>query len=341
LFNSGDWIPLSLPTAIASFFPQARFISLGGATEATVWSNWYEVREVKPEWKSIPYGRPISNARYYLLDETLRPVPIGVVGHLYIAGECLANGYTDVRLTAERFIASPFVEGDRLYSTGDLGRYQPDGNIEFLGRNDFQVKIRGFRIELGEIELRLREHPGVAEAVVLAQGEMTGDKRLVAYLVGNGDPSLDAASGGAFRQQLIRQVREHLRERLPEHMLPSAWIVLERFPLNSNGKLDRKALPAPQTQRGDDEEYIAPRTELERALAGIWAQLLRVDQIGIQDNFFELGGHSLLASRVVAHIGELLGVDLPVSTVFEKPTIAALSDWVVRKVAEEVSREVS
>ena len=236
-------------------------------------------------------GRPISNTRIYLLDGLLEPVPVGVAGEIYIGGAGVARGYLNrPELTAERFIASPFVEGDRLYKTGDLGRYLADGNIEFLGRNDFQVKIRGFRIELGEIETQLAQHAGVREAVVLAREreDEPGDKRLAAYYTA-ADPA-DAPDAEALRR--------HLSARLPEHMVPAAYVLIEALPLTPNGKLDRKALPAPDAQALVSRAYEAPRGEVETALAGIWAEVLRLERVGRNDNFFELGGHSLLAVKI-------------------------------------------
>ena len=267
----------------------------------------------------ISIGRPISNTRIYLLDGLLEPVPVGVAGEIYIGGAGVARGYLNrPELTAERFIASPFVEGDRLYKTGDLGRYLADGNIEFLGRNDFQVKIRGFRIELGEIETQLAQHAGVREAVVLAREDEPGDKRLAAYYTA-ADPA-DAPDAEALRR--------HLSARLPEHMVPAAYVLIEALPLTPNGKLDRKALPAPDAQALVSRAYEAPRGEVETALAGIWAEVLRLERVGRNDNFFELGGHSLLAVKMLSKVRQLFDVDLALAALFAEPTLKGLTQRV-------------
>ncbi|HLK61669.1 MAG TPA: amino acid adenylation domain-containing protein, partial [Chthonomonadaceae bacterium] len=267
-------------------------------------------------WSFLPpIGRPIANTQIYLLDHRLQPTPIGVPGELYIGGVCLARGYLNrPEMTAEKFVPDPFSSepGARLYRAGDLARYLPDGNIEYLGRMDNQVKIRGFRVELGEIESVLLGHPAVREAVVLVREDAPGDKRLAAYVVG-----LPGVSVG--------ELREALREKLPGHMVPSAFVMLDAFPLNSNGKVDRKALPKPD--RGVSEpgsEYATPRNAREEILAEIWSQVLRVAQVGVHDSFFELGGHSLLATQLMARVREVFHVELPLRSLFESPTIAAL-----------------
>jgi amino acid adenylation domain-containing protein len=327
VFNSGDWIPLSLPSALVSSFPEVRFIALGGATEATVWSNWYEVREVKPEWKSIPYGRPIQNVRYYVLDSALQPGPIGVAGDLYIAGECLANGYTDASLTSERFIASPFVSGDRLYKTGDRARFYAGGNIEFLGRTDSQVKIRGYRIELGEIEAQLRACEGVREAVVIVREDGPGDKRLVAYYIANAhaDDSSPAEPGAQTPIQVLPKVlRTNLLEVLPEYMVPAAYVELRVLPLTHNGKLDRNSLPIPGESAYTRLAHDVPRGAVETLVAEIWCDLLNVDRVGRCDNFFVLGGHSLLAMRMLDRMRQI-GLHSDVKTLFLAPTLGELA----------------
>lgn len=245
VFLSGDWIPVRLPDAVRERFPGAEVVALGGATEATVWSNCYRIGEVPGDWKSIPYGKPIQNARYYILDEARRPCPIGVPGELYIGGECLAKGYVNrPELTAERFVADPFAreagfgEASRMYRTGDLARYGEDGNIEFLGRVDHQVKIRGFRVELGEIETVLSRHPAVRESTVLAREDTPGEKRLAAYVVPK-----------EGREVTAGELRSHMKETLPEYMIPAAFVMLETMPVTANGKVDRKALPRPEFTR--------------------------------------------------------------------------------------------
>ena len=245
------------------------------------------------------------------------PVPIGAAGEIHIGGAGVARGYLNrPELTAERFIASPFVDGDRLYRTGDLGRYRRDGTIEFLGRNDFQVKIRGFRIEPGEIEARLAEHPGVREAVVLPREDAPGDKRLVAYTT----TRPGAAPPGA------EALRAHLAASLPEYMVPAAYVALDALPLTANGKLDRQALPAPDSSAFAARGYEPPVGETEERLALIWADVLKLERVGRRDNFFELGGHSLLAVRLLSRTGAIFNTNLPLSTVFHSPTIAALAE---------------
>ena len=261
-------------------------------------------------------GRPISNTRIYILDTYGVPVPIGVSGELYIGGAGVARGYLNLpELTAERFLRDPFATepGARMYKTGDLGRWLADGNIEFLGRNDFQVKIRGFRIELGEIEARLAEHAAVREAVVIAREDAPGEKRLVAYYTPHGQ---DREAPGA------ELLRTYLTAVLPEYMVPAAYVCLDTLPLTPNGKLDRKALPAPGAEAYSVRTYEAPQGEIETALATIWADLLKLDRIGRHDNFFELGGHSLLAVRVISRIRQALNMEVPLGALFTHPVLA-------------------
>ncbi|WP_157064385.1 non-ribosomal peptide synthetase, partial [Pseudomonas sp. CMR5c] len=237
---------------------------------------------------NTPIGKPIANTRLYLLDAQLQPVPLGVVGELFIAGVQVARGYLNrEQLTAERFVDDPFSDqpGARMYRTGDLGRYLADGNIEYLGRNDDQVKIRGLRIELGEIQARLTQLEGIKEAVVLAREDVPGDKRLVAYYT--------SAAGHA--KLPVEQVRQALLEHLPDYMVPALFVHLDALPLSPNGKLERKALPAPGLEAALVREYEAPVGDTEILLAQLWAELLNVERVGRHDHFFELGGHSLLA----------------------------------------------
>ncbi|HET7086228.1 MAG TPA: non-ribosomal peptide synthetase, partial [Rhizomicrobium sp.] len=285
-----------------------------GPTETTIWSAVASVSSSE----LIHIGRPISNTRIYLLDGLGSPVPTGVVGEIYIGGAGVARGYLNrPELTAERFIPSPFIEGDRLYKTGDLGRYLADGNIEFLGRNDFQVKIRGFRIELGEIEARLLSHPSVREAIVLAREDQPGEKRLVAYYTAA--PDADEIE--------VESLRSHLSSALPKYMVPSAYVKLGALPLTTNGKLDRKGLPAPEGDAYGRATYEAPVGRAETALAQIWSQVLRIDRIGRRDNFFELGGHSLLAIVVRNRIQETFGLNISLRTLFEAPTLETSAGW--------------
>ncbi|XIG27219.1 amino acid adenylation domain-containing protein [Lysobacter enzymogenes] len=296
-FFSGDWIPLEFFDAIRRAFPRCEMIGLGGATEATVWSNFYPVERIDPHWVSIPYGRPIQNARYYVLDAHLNAMPIGSRGDLYIGGECLTAGYFGREdLTAERFVPDPHgtAPDARMYKTGDLARYRADGNMEFLGRNDFQVKIRGFRIELGEVDARLAEHAAVRESVVVARKDGTGEKRLIAYVV-PADPGADAAG-------LAASLRTHMAARLPDYMVPSAFVRIEGLPLTPNGKIDRDRLPDPGSEAFAQRVYEEPQGEVESAIARIWQEVLGVERVGRGDNFFELGGHSLIAVRVVERL---------------------------------------
>jgi acyl carrier protein len=312
---AGEPLTSALADAIYAKTLVERVYDLYGPSEDTTYST-YALRSLGGP---ATIGRPIANTRTYILDRSLSPVPIGVPGELYIGGAGLARGYLNrPELTAEKFVPDPFsqMEGERLYRTGDLCRYLPDGNIEFLGRLDHQVKIRGFRIELGEIESVLLDHSSVREAVVVAREDGSDQKRLVAYVAGD-EGAID-----------IPVLREHLRSKLPEYMVPSAFMVLESLPLSSNGKIDRKALPAPDASSiigSQSGEYSAPRTPVEEALCEIWREVLHREQVGIHDNFFELGGHSLLATQVISRIRKTFDVELPLRALFEHPTVAALA----------------
>ena len=317
LITGGDVVDPRVAARVLERSPPQRLLNGYGPTETTTFAATCQIREVAASATSIPIGRPISNARIYILDRHCEPVPIGAAGEIHIGGAGVARGYLNrPELTAERFIASPFVDGDRLYRTGDLGRYRRDGTIEFLGRNDFQVKIRGFRIEPGEIEARLAEHPGVREAVVLAREDAPGDKRLVAYTT----TRPDAAPPGA------EALRAHLAASLPEYMVPAAYVALDALPLTANGKLDRQALPAPDSSAFAARGYEPPVGETEERLALIWAEVLKLERVGRRDNFFELGGHSLLAIRLLfENRRAIFNTNLPLASVFRPPTIAALA----------------
>ena len=283
------------------------------------------IRDLPPvtPWHLMPFGRGRPHHH-------CEPVPIGAAGEIHIGGAGVARGYLNrPELTAERFIASPFVDGDRLYRTGDLGRYRHDGTIEFLGRNDFQVKIRGFRIEPGEIEARLAEHPGVREAVVLPREDAPGDKRLVAYTTTRPDSAPPGAGA----------LRAHLAASLPEYMVPAAYVALDAWPLTANGKLDRQALPAPDSSAFAARGYEPPVGETEERLARIWADVLKLERIGRRDNFFELGGHSLLGIRLMFEIRRAFGKTLAVGVLFSQPTVAGLAHDLERGV--EVSEFMS
>ena len=312
VFTSGEALPAGLVRLFHQRFPGVELHNLYGPTETaievTAWTS-----PAGALTTNVPIGRPISNTRIYILDGDREPVPIGASGEIHIGGVQVGRGYLNrPELTAERFIANPFVAGERLYRTGDLGRFWPDGTIEYLGRNDFQVKIRGFRIELGEIEARLAEHRGVREAIVLAREDAPGDSRLVAYYTTKPDAAAPAAE----------TLRAHLGASLPEYMVPAAYVALEALPLNANGKLDRSALPAPGSEAFAARGYEPPRGKTEQTLAGIWAGLLRVERVGRHDNFFELGGHSLLGVRMLSRLRQVLGVDLPLADLFAMPVLA-------------------
>ncbi|MGH7794614.1 MAG: amino acid adenylation domain-containing protein [Candidatus Binatia bacterium] len=300
---------------------RVRLLNTYGPTEGTVVSTMWDITGWDPvvaSLQEVPIGRPISNIQTYILDERLNPTPIGVPGELHIAGAGLARGYLNrPDLTAEKFIPNPFNDqaGARLYKTGDLARYLPDGNMEFLSRIDHQVKIRGFRIEPGEIEAVLRQHPAVRGVLVMAPEDDSIGHRLVAYVV----PDRDVSTS-------VSDLRNSLKEKLPDYMVPSAYVFLESLPLTSTGKVDRSALPAPDQSRPEQENpFVPPATTGEEIIAGIWAQVLHLDRVGVHDNFFELGGHSLLATQVVSRVREAVGVDLPLRVLFEHPTVAGLA----------------
>lgn len=291
-----------------------------GPTEATVWTVINPVEQAASPKGIVPIGAPIANARVYILDRFLQPVPIGVKGELHIGGECLAQGYfRRPELTAEKFIADPFSEkgGARLYKTGDMARWLPNGKIEYLGRIDFQVKVRGFRIELGEIESVLAEYPGVAGNVVVVREDTPGDQRLTAYVVC--DPACE-----------IEALRRFLRERLPFYMVPLAFVVLEKLPLTPNGKIDRKHLPLPEHAGAlaRSSEFCQPRSEVEEKIAKIWREELRLENIGIHENFFDAGGYSFLLVKVCNRLRELFEREIKVVDLFQYPTIAAFAAFV-------------
>ncbi len=308
----------ALPRALADQLLDkcAALWNMYGPTETTVWSTAYRVEAGEG---AVSIGRPIGNTRIYILDSNLRLTPIGVPGELYIGGDGLARGYHNrPQLTAEKFITDPLSDDPqaRLYKTGDLARYLPDGNLEFLGRLDHQVKIRGFRIELGEIETVLTRHPNVAQAVALVrEADDPAGKQLAAYVVPHQDTPLAAD-----------ELREFLQQHLPDYMVPAVFVPLDALPLTPNGKVNRLALPEPVWDRSNlGQAFIAPRTEIEKIVAGIWAEVLSIDEIGVVDNFFELGGHSLLVTQVMARVNQTFQLNLPLRAFFEAPTVGALA----------------
>jgi aspartate racemase len=294
-----------------------RLINGYGPTENTTFTCCHVMSADTLIEHTVPIGRPIANTRVYVLDPHLQPVPVGVYGELYIGGDGLAREYLhQPELTAEKFVPDPFstAPGARLYRTGDLVRWLPEGDIEFLGRIDHQVKIRGYRIELGEIEATLQQHPAVREVVVLGREDVPGDKRLVAYVVAENPPA-----------DLVDQLRAHLRASLPEYMVPAAFVTLDALPLTENGKIDRKALPAPDVSAQLKAAYVAPRTPTEEILAGALGEVLGIERVGVEENFFDLGGHSLLAMRVISRVRQALFVELPLRDLFAAPTISRLA----------------
>lgn len=313
---SGETLPTTLQEL---FFARlgAELHNLYGPTEAAVDVTFWACERSRRA-RAVPIGRPIANIEIYLLDSHLKPVPVGVPGELFIGGVGLARGYLNQpELTTEKFIPNSFSDepGARLYKTGDVARYLPDGNIEFLGRVDHQVKIRGFRIELGEIEVVLSQHPAVRETVVLAREDGRGEKRLVGYIVTVATPAPSTS-----------ELRSFLQHKLPNYMVPAAFVFLDSLPVTSSGKVDRNALPEPDQNRLETEEsYVAPRTPVEELLAGIWSDLLKIAKVGARDNFFDLGGHSLLATQVISRIRITFRIDLPLRRLFETPTVAGLA----------------
>ncbi|MEA5549545.1 amino acid adenylation domain-containing protein [Anabaena cylindrica UHCC 0172] len=311
---SGDWIPLSLPQQVKTLSKKVKIISLGGATETSIWSIIYPIENANN--KSIPYGLPMTNQRFYVLKETLENCPVWVAGHLYIGGIGLAKGYwCDEAKTQTSFIIHPQTQ-ERLYKTGDWGRYLPDGNIEFLGRDDFQVKIHGYRIELGEIEFALQQHTTIKEVIVNVLEEKS-NKSLIGYIV----PKPEKASEINFSE-----LRHFLQTKLPAYMIPSTFMLLESLPLTANGKVNRQALPTPTKTPKLEKTLVLPRNPTEKILISIWGEVFQLNQIGINDNFFELGGHSFLALQLIAKINHKLGQNIAISTLFQYPTVAGLAN---------------
>ena len=363
VFLSGDWVPLGLPDRVREAFPRAEVVALGGATEATVWSNYHVVRGIDPGWTSIPYGRPMDNARYHVLDPWMEPCPPGVAGDLYIGGECLSLGYAAApRLTAPQYLPDPFAAlrgepGARLYRTGDRARYRHDGEIEFLGRLDTQVKVRGFRIELGEIEAVVGEHPQVRDAVVVVRADRPGDPRLVAYVL----PQDPAAPPSA--DELAALAADYL----PDYMQPAAWVNVDAWPVSATGKLDRSALPAPgggapaagadgaagaDPTGGDGAGAAEPsggtagvagrrpaRVRAEERIAAIWAEVLDAEPAAIarDSSFFDQGGTSLSMAEVHVRLQEAFRREIPMVALFRYPTVGELAGELAPEAEEEAA----
>lgn len=330
VFLSGDWIPLSLPDRIKQFFPTANVISLGGATEATIWSNYFPIEKIEPGWISIPYGKPISNNFFYILNEELQPVPIGTVGELFIGGIGVADGYANnVEKTSSSFLPDPFNKdyGGMMYRTGDQGRMLPGMNMEFLGRNDGQVKIHGFRVELGEIEHVLNQSGDLKAAVVLAKMNRIGQKDLICYVV-------------PVKEFDKNAVIDYLKLSLPEYMVPTFWVDLQELPLNINGKIDRKALLEIEIPEEVSKVHKPAVTPHEKIMVAIWQEVFGHDNIGVEDDFFELGGHSLMALHIMAHFESKTGIKLPVERLFKESTISSLLGSITDKDEEKKSQSL-
>lgn len=323
----GDWLPVSLPNRLKALVEGIQILSIGGPTETTIWNIGYLIQEVNPDWKSIPYGKPMANSQYYILNTALEDCPVWVIGEMYCAGVQLAQGYwRNEEKTHTNFITHPRTGDrtertlrDRIYRTGDLGRYLPDGNIEFCGRADFQIKIRGYRIETGEIEAALMQHPAVRTAVITAIGQHNSKERLVAYILSkNQNPS-------------IEDLHNFLSEKLPEYMLPSAFIFLDSLPLSANGKVNRLALP---TQESLLQEfavtYVPPQNDVQQMIAKVWQEVLGLEKVGVNHNFFDIGGNSLTITKVYSQLKKSWTEEsnfLSVVDLFKYPTIRLLANY--------------
>ncbi|WEJ04084.1 non-ribosomal peptide synthetase [Pseudomonas sp. FJ2-5-13] len=332
MLPTGEAMPPELAHQWLQRYPQIGLVNAYGPAECSDDVAFFRVDLASTRGTYLPIGTPTDNNRLYLLDGALELVPQGAVGELCVAGTGVGRGYvSDPLRTAQVFVPNPFgAPGERLYRTGDLARRRSDGVLEYVGRIDHQVKIRGYRIELGEIEARLHEQPHVRDAAVGVQEGANG-KHLVGYLV--------AADATLEPNEQLERIKQRLRAELPEYMVPLHWLWLERLPLNANGKLDRKALPALEIGQLHSQDYVAPRNELETTLAGIWAEVLRVERVGVQDNFFELGGHSLLATQIASRVQKTLQRDVPLRAMFECSTVAELAEYIDGLAANEISAE--
>ena len=331
IFCSGEALDKKSVDEYRTKFPQAVLHNLYGPTEAAIDVTAYDCSQLK--YPFVPIGAPIDNTQMYVLDRYNQVQAIGMPGELHIAGDGLARGYLNrPELTQEKFVANPFEPGTRMYKTGDLARWLDDGNIQYLGRMDTQVKIRGFRIELGEIEARLNQHEEIEDSVVIAHGG-EGEKQLVGFY------RAKATTAEQIVQLRQEELRGHLQKTLPEYMVPGVWVSLAEIPLNTNGKVDRRALAKMEVERASGREYEAPGTEIEKQLVSIWAEVLKLgpEKIGRKDNFFELGGHSLLATQLIAKIRSRLEIELPLKALFEEPSIARLAGLIARRGKSKVA----
>ena len=328
LILGGEALSWNLVERISQEQGSCKVINHYGPTETTVGSLTFDLdRDASYNSITVPIGQPIANTQVYILDRHLNPTPTGVAGELCIGGAGVAAGYLNQpEETARRFLSDPYSQqpGMRLYRTGDLARYLADGNVEFLGRIDHQLKVRGFRVELGEIEAVLAMHHEVRQAVVIAEAGTSGSERLVAYVVASG-----------IKPPTNEELRNFLSQHVPDYMIPSTFVFLKAMPLTPNGKIDRVALPAPDEARPDMQRlFVAPRTSLEKEMADIWAEFLKLNEVGVHDNFFELGGHSLLATQVVSRMRKALNCELPLRSLFESPTIAQLAEQIGSKATD-------
>ncbi|MCX2765105.1 amino acid adenylation domain-containing protein, partial [Aquimarina muelleri] len=315
LLFGGEKVSISPVRKMLSALGADRILHVYGPTETTVYASCQVICNISDTAETIPIGKPLTNTSLYVLNSSLDLLPIGVVGELCISGSGVSKGYLNQEtLTNERFIANPFKEGERIYKTGDLARWLPDGTIEFVGRVDDQVKIRGYRIELGEIENVLSSLPEINQCCVLVKEDRSGNKRLVGYVVVKGELNRE-------------EIQRYLKLSLPEYMVPKLWVALDTIPLTNNGKLDKKALPEPDSSELSTQEYVSANTELEFQLIDIWQELLEIERIGIHDNFFELGGHSLLATRLVSKIRKELSIEIEIADVFEHTTVSTLGTY--------------
>lgn len=330
ILMSGDWISPTLPKRLWKVFSNAKTYSLGGATEASIWSISYPIKEDTSHLKSVPYGKPLANQRFYILNQKQQQVPIGVPGELYIGGKGVARCYFgDEERTKKSFIYHKQLN-EYLYRTGDLGRYLPDGNIEFIGRVDHQVKILGFRVELGEIEASLKSSPSVKEAIVLALGNAYR-KRLVAYVIPANIPEV------AETKEFISKLKWKISSELPSYMVPSSFVLLDAFPLTANGKVNKDAFPAPHESSENDQ--VGPETETEVAMMGIWKNLLSIEKLSAESNFFDLGGNSLQLSMLVYEINDSFGIQVEIKDMFEFATLRSIAKHIDEKVQNKLASE--
>ncbi|MBG1270226.1 non-ribosomal peptide synthetase [Nostoc sp. WHI] len=334
LILGGETCSWELIKKVQQFAPDCMIFNHYGPTETTVGVLTYRVEQIDLSSQTVPLGKAIANTQVYVLDSQLQVVPIGVPGELYIGGAGLARGYINQpELTAEKFIDNPFdkLRSPRLYKTGDLARYLPNGNIEYLGRIDHQVKIRGFRVELGEIEAVLSRHPAIYNSVVVAHEDESGNQHLIGYVVPNSKLEIPKSSN----------LRDFLKQKLPDYMVPAVFVMLKTLPITSNGKVDRKALPAPEQVRPELEAtFVPPRTEVEQMVAVIWSEVLGLEKIGIHDNFFDLGGHSLLLTQVTSRLYNAFGLELSLRQMLATPTIAELAIIIAEKQLEQADNEL-